>query len=379
MEAKDTPTHYEQDDVFVENGGWANGRRPSYRRSSSTTTSQTPFLIKDQNYVRRISEPVEVGVGLPVYIDSHVAKQKNFKTAVIGVIMLIVLVAGCVICFYRIEDRTNDLQRQLTEMKAELEALKKSSSQRASTNDGEDAKRECVCVPNTQEDAINQGDSSDEKSSILQCCTKDSKQVKTIIEEVVQERLHFKLPDNDDSPTKPVLNVPHKPIEFKKSTAFAHVNGIASTGPGNNKMKNYITSWKDKPQLSERISYHRGRITIENTGVYFVYSQIYFYQESDINQNEPVNKTQPSAHDAMLHETCVNGEPIMKSAVPFREYTSKYHGGVFELKKGDRICVRVSSDDYQVNMDPELSFFGVYGLQESSPELPTTKPHTTTE
>ncbi|XP_033097214.1 uncharacterized protein LOC117101350 [Anneissia japonica] len=342
MEDSITPTQNVSDDVFLENGHpiQVAGGPPGYRRSSSVTTSQTPFLKRES--VRRISEP-------SFFLPPEETKHCTWIAVIAVLIVVLAAIAGGF--FYRLELKNGDLQRQLSELKAEFEAS--GAKLRASTNT-EDAPRDdenCVCSSGKakQGDKIEDFKTYDENgsSSILQCCAHDREQVISLIKEAI-------------GAIEPKDDTDHS--SGHRSFAYAHVSGTNGTVKANNPMFGHMTGWH--VQSANRTLFSRGCIKIEYAGMYFVYSQIYFYTEQNRPTSEPTNITAASNHEPMLHETCRNEKPIMKSAVPYRDFTSKYHGGVFKLEKNDEISIRVSKNDYHVNLNPELTFFGVYSLEE---------------
>eukprot|EP00057_Strongylocentrotus_purpuratus_P022187 XP_011676661.1 PREDICTED: uncharacterized protein LOC105444300 [Strongylocentrotus purpuratus] len=107
-------------------------------------------------------------------------------------------------------------------------------------------------------------------------------------------------------------------------------------------------------------------IEIVESGYYYLYTQIYF---SDSESGATVD---PSSQQAlpMRSSTNRNHVPLMESVVPFKEYATKYHGGVFHLEKGDRITVSVSNGDLRINTGSDKTFFGVFMLRSTMDQGP---------
>ena len=100
------------------------------------------------------------------------------------------------------------------------------------------------------------------------------------------------------------------------------------------------------------IQYHgdTGRVEVKRAGYYFIYSQMYYYDDST---------------EQMGHFTYINREAVMASVqsviAKHKKLNTKYHGGVFRLKANDNITIRVPYTKHY-NMDPKGSFFGTFLL-----------------
>ena len=96
------------------------------------------------------------------------------------------------------------------------------------------------------------------------------------------------------------------------------------------------------------ISYVKGAIEVKRPGYYFVYSQMYY--TDGLSYNGDVG-----------HTTYLNKRKIMKSWGTLRNTT--YHGGVFHLKKGDTLKVKIPKMHVPIKLDKEATFFGAFLLQ----------------
>ncbi|OXB82491.1 UNVERIFIED_CONTAM: hypothetical protein H355_000749 [Colinus virginianus] len=113
-----------------------------------------------------------------------------------------------------------------------------------------------------------------------------------------------------------------------------------------------------------------GELVVPQTGFYYIYSQTYFrFRENENEDSDLLERIRnPKQLVQYIYKLTNYPEPIllMKSARTScwskkAEYGlySIYQGGVFELKREDRIFVSVSNSDI-VDMDKEASFFGAF-------------------
>lgn len=95
---------------------------------------------------------------------------------------------------------------------------------------------------------------------------------------------------------------------------------------------------------------HLGTLVIGRSGLYYVYSQMYYYDCTSYS---------------MSHYTLLNGNTILGSVSSIADcnkaYNTNYQGGMFHLSRGDVIKVEVyKSKDYY--MAAEYSYFGMFML-----------------
>ncbi|XP_041358931.1 tumor necrosis factor ligand superfamily member 6-like [Gigantopelta aegis] len=131
----------------------------------------------------------------------------------------------------------------------------------------------------------------------------------------------------------------------------------------------HVNSWmKDEP-----LSYFRGvdlqhdRLIITNSGLYYVYSQIYF----KILTGNGVKLPKLLGHQ--VHRYSVSGpndgkEKLLQTVHTCAERTNRdiyihtsYVGGIFQLNRNDQLYVTVSNASL-IDRDPRLSFFGIFKL-----------------
>ncbi|XP_050758335.1 tumor necrosis factor ligand superfamily member 10 isoform X1 [Gymnogyps californianus] len=135
------------------------------------------------------------------------------------------------------------------------------------------------------------------------------------------------------------------------------------------KINNWESSRKGHSFLYN-VELRNGELVIPQTGFYYIYSQTYFrFRENEDEDSDLLAQIRnPKQLVQYVYKLTNYPEPIllMKSARTScwskkAEYGlySIYQGGVFQLKREDRIFVSVSNGDI-VDMDKEASFFGAF-------------------
>lgn len=135
------------------------------------------------------------------------------------------------------------------------------------------------------------------------------------------------------------------------------------------KINNWESSRKGHSFLYN-VELRNGELVIPQTGYYYIYSQTYFrFRENENEDSDLLMQIRnPKQLVQYVYKLTNYPEPIllMKSARTScwskkAEYGlySIYQGGVFQLKREDRIFVSVSNSDI-VDMDKEASFFGAF-------------------
>ncbi|XP_069720674.1 tumor necrosis factor ligand superfamily member 10 isoform X2 [Phaenicophaeus curvirostris] len=166
------------------------------------------------------------------------------------------------------------------------------------------------------------------------------------------------------------------------------VNRIAAHLTGNNNRKNSpsprnslprrgngqkISNWESSRRghsFLYNVELRNGELVVPQTGFYYIYSQTYFrFRENENEDSDLLAQIRnPKQLVQYVYKLTNYPEPIllMKSARTScwskrAEYGlySIYQGGVFQLKREDRIFVSVSNSDI-VDMDKEASFFGAF-------------------
>ncbi|XP_013030192.2 tumor necrosis factor ligand superfamily member 10 isoform X2 [Anser cygnoides] len=153
----------------------------------------------------------------------------------------------------------------------------------------------------------------------------------------------------------------------RRSSLSPH-NSSPRRGSGH-KINNWESSRKGHSFLYN-VELRNGELVIPQTGYYYIYSQIYFRFRENENEDSGLlaQIRNPKQLVQYVYKLTDYPEPIllMKSARTScwskkAEYGlySIYQGGVFQLKRDDRIFVSVSNSDI-VDMDKEASFFGAF-------------------
>ncbi|XP_049657756.1 tumor necrosis factor ligand superfamily member 10 isoform X2 [Haliaeetus albicilla] len=166
------------------------------------------------------------------------------------------------------------------------------------------------------------------------------------------------------------------------------INKIAAHLTGNSNRKNSLSPRNSTPRRGKgqkinnwessrkghsflyNVELRNGELVIPQTGFYYIYSQTYFRFRENENEDSGLlaQIRNPKQLVQYVYKLTNYPEPIllMKSARTScwskkAEYGlySIYQGGVFQLKREDRIFVSVSNGDI-VDMDKEASFFGAF-------------------
>ncbi|NXW02861.1 TNF10 factor, partial [Fregetta grallaria] len=154
----------------------------------------------------------------------------------------------------------------------------------------------------------------------------------------------------------------------RKNSLSARIDSSPRRGHGQ-KINNWESSRKGHSFLYN-VELRNGELVIPQTGFYYIYSQTYFRFRENENEDSDLlaHIRNPKQLVQYVYKLTNYPEPIllMKSARTScwskkAEYGlySIYQGGVFQLKREDRIFVSVSNGDI-VDMDKEASFFGAF-------------------
>ncbi|NXS73671.1 TNF10 factor, partial [Pandion haliaetus] len=154
----------------------------------------------------------------------------------------------------------------------------------------------------------------------------------------------------------------------RKNSVSPRIDSSPRRGNGQ-KINNWESSRKGHSFLYN-VELRNGELVIPQTGFYYIYSQTYFrFRENENEDSDLLAQIRnPKQLVQYVYKLTNYPEPIllMKSARTScwskkAEYGlySIYQGGVFQLKREDRIFVSVSNGDI-VDMDKEASFFGAF-------------------
>ncbi|XP_031232329.1 tumor necrosis factor ligand superfamily member 10 [Mastomys coucha] len=134
-----------------------------------------------------------------------------------------------------------------------------------------------------------------------------------------------------------------------------------------------IVSWESTRKghsFVNHVIFREGELVIQHEGLYYIYSQTYFrFQESE-EASKSVRKDgvriKQMVQYIYKHTSYPDPIMLMKSArnscwsrdAEYGLY-SIYQGGLFELKRNDRIFVSVTNE-HLMDLDQEASFFGAF-------------------
>ncbi|XP_066222123.1 tumor necrosis factor ligand superfamily member 6 [Saccopteryx leptura] len=148
---------------------------------------------------------------------------------------------------------------------------------------------------------------------------------------------------------------PTPPSEKREQRKAAHLTGK----PNSRAMP---LEWEDTygVALVSGVKYKKGSLVINDTGLYFVYSKVYFRGQAC--KNQPLNHkvyTRNSRYsqdlvlmEAKMMDYCLAGQMWARSS---------YLGAVFNLTSADRVYVNVSELSL-VSFEESKTFFGLYML-----------------
>uniref|UniRef100_A0A8B9SDU3 Tumor necrosis factor ligand superfamily member 10 n=1 Tax=Apteryx owenii TaxID=8824 RepID=A0A8B9SDU3_APTOW len=174
---------------------------------------------------------------------------------------------------------------------------------------------------------------------------------------------------NEQPPQNPVYRIAaHLTGNSNRKNSLSPHNSSPRRGSGQ-KINNWESSRKGHSFLYN-VELRNGELVIPKTGFYYIYSQTYFrFRENENEDSDLLAQIRnPKQLVQYVYKLTNYPEPIllMKSARTScwskkAEYGlySIYQGGVFQLKRDDRIFVSVSNGDI-VDMDKEASFFGAF-------------------
>ncbi|XP_045838068.1 tumor necrosis factor ligand superfamily member 6 [Meles meles] len=151
------------------------------------------------------------------------------------------------------------------------------------------------------------------------------------------------------------IGQPNLPSEKRELRKVAHLTGKPNS-------RSIPLEWEDTYGIAlvSGVKYKKGGLVINDTGLYFVYSKVYFRGQSC--NNRPLNhkvylRNSKYPQDLVLMEGklmnyCTTGQMWARSS---------YLGAVFNLTSTDRLYVNVSELSL-VSFEESKTFFGLYKL-----------------
>ncbi|XP_078694720.1 uncharacterized protein LOC144923767 isoform X2 [Branchiostoma floridae x Branchiostoma belcheri] len=104
-----------------------------------------------------------------------------------------------------------------------------------------------------------------------------------------------------------------------------------------------------------RLNSKDGSLTVTESGLYFVYSQVYYYDGTHAFISHIIKES--GEQEPFLQ--CIQS-PVNES----RKYNTCFTAGVFPLEAGDKIFVQLQQENAVVDMSPETTFFGLIKIAE---------------
>lgn len=112
--------------------------------------------------------------------------------------------------------------------------------------------------------------------------------------------------------------------------------------------------WAKRMKMDKRLTLKNGRITVGSPGIYFVYAQINFLDDHDVNAFQIIVNDSP-----FLLCTTMTSTPH-----PTTKANTCYTGGVKFLEQGDTIFIKNLEENRFSVMLPSHSFFGLAQLSD---------------
>ncbi|XP_070558971.1 tumor necrosis factor ligand superfamily member 10-like isoform X1 [Ptychodera flava] len=241
------------------------------------------------------------------------------------------------------------------------------------------------------------GNSDDHDMGLLSCCSADSETLRELITKVTEEELRAvrnrrigyvseraveRMVQNYLNKNRTVIS-PAGPDSFTPSITpiavhvVGHHEGFTKNRPIHDQAKMFkVGPWEynNGPAIKLNVDVDFHHLMVPENGVYHVYSQVYFCDErsSGERQNETINEF---LHFTVLDSTGYSSlhMDLMKSGrskIGGDEngyYFSSYHSGLFELRKHDKIYMKVhlQHEKIIVSRDHEATFMGMYRIGDS--------------
>ncbi len=102
--------------------------------------------------------------------------------------------------------------------------------------------------------------------------------------------------------------------------------------------------WDEKYKAGN-ISYSNGYLTIKVDGFYYLYSQMAYCGKEEIE---------------IGHYMSINGQPVLRSKLQAKAETTHNVGGVFKLRKNDKVTVSPWVTQKAYCFSPQEAYFGAF-------------------
>ncbi|XP_070566817.1 tumor necrosis factor ligand superfamily member 10-like [Ptychodera flava] len=247
--------------------------------------------------------------------------------------------------------------------------------------------------PNSEPGSLSQ--TAKGNSGLLGCCTADSETLRKVIKDVIEEessrfgRLSRKRERPERSYVtvrtverlvQDIVNRNHTTLtssgSFRLRSTAAHVIGQPS---GFDKSKQIsgkpgmykVGPWKfDYGQsFSLNVDVDNHHLTVPENGIYYVYSQVYFRDERPEDErigmivDEYLHFTTLESGAYASHDTdLLKSGRTRKGVEENGYYYSSFHSGLFRLRKGEKIYMKVYLQHEKIRIDSrqDSTFLGMY-------------------
>ncbi|KAK1153935.1 tumor necrosis factor ligand superfamily member 10-like isoform X1 [Acipenser oxyrinchus oxyrinchus] len=147
------------------------------------------------------------------------------------------------------------------------------------------------------------------------------------------------------------------PRSCKENEHVSGFFGAKSKAEGNQKK----LSWINKPNMLRRMSLEEGAVTIPQSGLYYLYTQV-----SVLRNESPDNTIEQKQLVKVMRDMGEEKAVLLRRdftvKAGWRVPTSGYIGGQFLLDEGDKIFVTLEAEA-KVKEDDQETFFGIYMLE----------------
>ncbi|XP_024407626.1 tumor necrosis factor ligand superfamily member 6 [Desmodus rotundus] len=151
------------------------------------------------------------------------------------------------------------------------------------------------------------------------------------------------------------IGYPNPPSEKREQRKAAHLTGKPNS-------RSIPLEWEDTYGIAlvSGVKYKKGNLVINDTGLYFVYSKVYFRGQSC--KKQPLNHKVYMRNLKYPQDLVLMEEKMMDYCTAGQMWArSSYLGAVFNLTSADHLYVNVSELSL-VNFEESKTFFGLYKL-----------------
>nr|XP_006822154.1 PREDICTED: tumor necrosis factor ligand superfamily member 10-like [Saccoglossus kowalevskii] len=253
-----------------------------------------------------------------------------------------------------------------------------------------DTETGCRCGPTATGTAVSGSDALSNQG-ILPCCGVSEETLQTVISKILSKKKNFYQQEHrrrselsieqierlieDIVAKNNTLNLRHAP-RLRERTVLPraiHVtgktNGFSGITNAHRRNRNIkVGPWEAVygRSLQKNVQCDQYNIIVPESGIYYVYSQAYFRDE-ELDSAPSSPDIMEYLHYTVLESTAYEADPInlMKSGKTQRKnsdyYYSSFHSGLFELRAGDRLYMKVYLPTRAtIDCQQESTFMGMF-------------------